>query len=298
MPHIPLHHKLLEELDDIDRSFKHARLSKYLEDISIELFLSLLASDSDSADTSLTSSISSVSSVSSISLVSSLNSDDESQPTLLSISDIEGMFASATQARINKLRYDIITTRVLRKNPAIQKASQLYLLEHWHNGNLDQYRKRIHVDPDIFDDIVNKIHNHNIFHNNSNVPQALVEVQLAIFLFRAGHYRNAASPEAIGHWARVSPGMVVNCTNRVMVALLSLHDKCVHLPTAKEKESAKAWVAEQVCPEWSDGYIMVDGTKFSLFQWPGLHGDAWFDKNRNYSLDCQVRCISLFTVMI
>jgi len=74
------------------------------------------------------------------------------------------------------------------------------------------------------------------------------------------------------------------------MALLSLHDKCVHLPTAEEKQSAKAWVAEQVCPEWSDGCLMVDGTKFLLFQRPGLHGDAWFDKNRNYSLDCQVRC--------
>lgn len=37
---------------------------------------------------------------------------------------------------------------------------------------------------------------------------------------------------------------------------------------------------------------MVDGTKFSLFQHPGLHRDTWFDKNRDYSLDCQV-CYSL-----
>jgi hypothetical protein len=74
-----------------------------------------------------------------------------------------------------------------------------------------------------------------------------------------------------------------------MVALLSLHDECVHLPTAEEWESVKAWVTEQACPEWRDGYLMVDGTKFSLFQQPGLHGDAWFDKNQAYSLDCQVR---------
>jgi hypothetical protein len=182
-----------------------------------------------------------------------------------------------------------MTSRVLRHNPPIKKASQLHLLEHWRDGNLDQYRRRVRVDPNTFDGIVEKIRDHGIFHNNSHVPQAPVETQLAIFLFRAGHYGNAASPEAIGHWAGVSPGTVVNCTNRVMVALLSLHDECVHLPTAEEKESAKAWVAEQVCPEWSNGHLMVDGTKFSLFQRPGLHGDAWFDKNRAYSLDCQVR---------
>jgi hypothetical protein len=67
--------------------------------------------------------------------------------------------------------------------------------------------------------------------------------------------------------------------------MLSLHDEVVHLPTLEEKESAKAWVTAQVCPEWSNGHLMVDGTKFSLFQRPGLHGDMWFDKNKNYSLD-------------
>jgi len=74
-----------------------------------------------------------------------------------------------------------------------------------------------------------------------------------------------------------------------MLALLSLHNECIHFPTAEERESAKAWVAAQVCPEWSNGYMMVDGTKFPLFQRPGLHGDTWFDKSRTYSLDCQVR---------
>jgi len=50
----------------------------------------------------------------------------------------------------------------------------------------------------------------------------------------------------------------------------------------------KAWVMAQVCPEWSDGYMMVDGTKFLLFQRLGLHSDTWFDKSQTYSLDCQV----------
>jgi hypothetical protein len=82
-----------------------------------------------------------------------------------------------------------------------------------------------------------------------------------------------------------------------MVALLSIHDNYVHLLTAGERESAKAWVAGQVCPKWSNRYLLVDGTKFSLFQWPGLHGDTWFDKNRDYSLDCQVS-IPIYTTTI
>jgi len=34
--------------------------------------------------------------------------------------------------------------------------------------------------------------------------------------------------------------------------------------------------------------MMVDGTKFLLFQQPGLHSNTWFDKSQTYSLDCQV----------
>jgi hypothetical protein len=31
-----------------------------------------------------------------------------------------------------------------------------------------------------------------------------------------------------------------------------------------------------------------------LFQKPGLHGEAWFNKNKNYSVDCQVREHNVF----
>jgi len=99
MPHIPLRRRLLDELDDIDRSFKRARLSKYLQDVSIEVF-PLPASDSESADISL------ISSPSSVSLVFSFDSDDKlSYHPLLSLSpsDAKEMYALTMQARINKL---------------------------------------------------------------------------------------------------------------------------------------------------------------------------------------------------
>jgi len=284
MPQLLLRRKLLDELDDVDHSFKHAWLSKYLQDVTIEAFPSLSASDSDSSK-------SSISSISDISTISSLHSDDKSsiQPfLLLSCSNLEEMYFLVIQAKIDKLHQEILMLRVLCWNSAVKKASQLPLLEHWCTGNIKQYRRRVRIDPDTFDGITNKIHAHHIFHNHSNTPQAPVEVQLAIFLFRTSHYGNAASPEVIGHWAGISPGTVANCTNRVMLALLSLHNECIHFPTAEEQESAKAWVAAQVCPEWSDGYMMVDGTKFPLFQRPGLHSNTWFDKSWTYSLDCQV----------
>jgi hypothetical protein len=146
MPQVPLCCKLLDELDDVNRSFKCAHLSKYLQDMTVKSFVPLLdlSSDSDS-DTS------SISSISSISSVLSFDSDDKASIHLslsLSFLDIEEMYFLAVQAQHDKRRQEILTTRVLHKNPAVKKASQLPLLDHWCTGNIDQYRRRVHVDPD------------------------------------------------------------------------------------------------------------------------------------------------------
>jgi hypothetical protein len=119
-----------------------------------------------------------ISGLSSLTTISSHDSDDESssQSIFSNLSDLEEMCIEALQTKVNKLCQQILTSRVLRKNPAIKKVSQIHLLEHWHNSNHDQYRRRVHVDPDTFDGIVNKIHGHNIFYNDSNVPQLPVEV--------------------------------------------------------------------------------------------------------------------------
>jgi hypothetical protein len=81
-----------------------------------------------------------------------------------------------------------------------------------------------------------------------------------------------------------------------MVAFLSLHDYAIRYPTSDEKETTKAWVEQETCPEWRDEWMMADGTKFPLFERPGLHGDAWFDKNKDYSLDGQVYLPNFYAI--
>ena len=119
-----------------------------------------------------------------------------------------------------------------------------------------------------------------------------MEIQLAIALYRFGHDGNAASVEAIAQWAGVSAGMVVKATRRVIIAVLSLHDSVIRWPSEEEKEEAREWVectaCEGSCPQWRNGYCMVDGTPVPLFEKPGYHGEAYFDRKSNYSLNVQV----------
>jgi hypothetical protein len=92
----------------------------------------------------------------------------------------------------------------------------------------------------MFDCILDEISNNPIFHSNSNNPQLPVAIQLAIFLNRAGHYGNAITPEDVGQWAAVSMGSVINCTNRVMVALLNQHDHFIYIPEADSEDAELA----------------------------------------------------------
>ena len=82
MPHLPLCHQLLDQLDDTDCTFKHAQLSKYLQNLSAE---SLLRPTGDEECDG-----SKISLISSFSTFSSNNSDG--------ITDIEDMYIEAVQA--------------------------------------------------------------------------------------------------------------------------------------------------------------------------------------------------------
>jgi hypothetical protein len=54
-------------------------------------------------------------------------SSDDSHPSLLSLSlsEVEDMFYANTQAELDRLREDILTSRVLRDTPKVKKAPQI-----------------------------------------------------------------------------------------------------------------------------------------------------------------------------
>ncbi|KAJ7724796.1 hypothetical protein B0H16DRAFT_1333291 [Mycena metata] len=183
----------------------------------------------------------------------------------------------------------ISETRVL--NPSkVAKLSQLHLvLVEFKTDDPKRFRRNLRVSPDTFDGLVLRIEGHPIFLNSSPKPQTAPYIQLAIVLFRFGHDGNAASVESIAQWAGVSVGLVVKCTQRVIIAFLSLHNSVIRWPTDIEKEEAKAWVESVSCEQWRGGFCMVDGTLVPLFEKPGHHGEVYFDRKSNYSLNVQVR---------
>ena len=131
------------------------------------------------------------------------------------------------------------------------KSSQLNLyLTDFQHDHPDCFRKKLRVSPPVFDRLAELIEDHHIFHNNLNILQHPINVQLAIFLVHVGHYGNASAPEYVAQWAGVCVGTVINATYRCLVAFLALHDEAVMMPSEEEKERAKEYVEEVTCPEW------------------------------------------------
>lgn len=62
-----------------------------------------------------------------------------------------------------------------------------------------------------------------------------VHDQLAIALYRLGHYGNATMTMHVAEWAGVLEGSVVNCTRHVTLALLSFHDFAMAWPDVEQK---------------------------------------------------------------
>ncbi|KIK79583.1 hypothetical protein PAXRUDRAFT_160943, partial [Paxillus rubicundulus Ve08.2h10] len=136
--------------------------------------------------------------------------------------------------------------------------------------------------------------------NQSHNCQLPVEIQLAIFLNRAGHYGNAISPEYIAQCAGVSTGLVIDYTNHVMVAILGQHDTFMQFPALDSEDMtiSCAYTQEHSCPEWHNGILAADGSAFHLHAKLTLHGETFFDHKSNYSLNCQVSIlICLFFVI-
>jgi hypothetical protein len=128
-----------------------------------------------------------------------------------------------------------------------------------------------------------------VFRSKSNNPQAPVEVQLAVGLWRLGRSGNAASMDDCAFMAGIGHGTVPLYTRRVIDALLDLHQTYIRVLTDEERAHEKAWVLRRVgCPEFASGIYHYDGSNMGLWQKPGLNGDAYWGRHGCYEMNVQV----------
>jgi hypothetical protein len=197
-----------------------------------------------------------------------------------------GRFVRKGIAKMYASRYEKSRKRIPRGSATPMRD----LLNKYKHDRPDYFREDLRVFPTTFDHIVTELSKHPIFQNNSPNSQMPIEDQVAITLYRFGHFGNAAGINKVARWSGYAKGTIFLATRRVLTAILSKEfmDIAVALPTNEEKEEAKQWVADHSCEGWRDGWCMVDGTLVPLFDKPFWYGESYFDRKCNYSLNIQV----------
>ena len=225
-----------QEMDDT-----RTDLDSDMEDYEIEDVDNDIDMDSSGSESSLSSS-SSESSSNSSSSSSSSSSESSSLSRLTDSEDEEKSDILLLQV--------IVETRILNPHQ-VAKCSQLQLVLHdFKQDDPKRFCNNPHVSPSTFDSLLDMIQGDSVFFNKSHHSQIQVSAQLAITLFRLGHDGNAASVESVAQWAGVSAGTIVNCTWRIMIVFLGLHDLAIRWPSEEEKKDAQEWVESASCPEW------------------------------------------------
>lgn len=129
--------------------------------------------------------------------------------------------------------------------PIMKSSSNLVLMLYVHKTERPLlFRRAVRLDPDTFDSLVAAISSDNAFLSGTSNSQMPVEWQLAIVLYRFGHFGNAASMQDIALWAGVEYGTVNVCTRRVIKAVCCdrFRSSAVAWLGPEEKESSKRWV--------------------------------------------------------
>jgi hypothetical protein len=204
--------------------------------------------------------------------------------------------ASAAEIYMERMA-QLYSDRYLQDRRPIPKSQEFkeMLLGIYKHEHPEIFRSYLRVTVSCFDALVSVLEEDPTFHSNSHNGQMPVAEQLAIALYRFGHYGNGASVKKVALLFGVGYGTVKLVTARVLKACCSekFRSASVQWPGANTatKETAKVWVEKASCPEWRNGWLMVDGTLVPLFRRPAFFGNTWFDRKSNYSMNVQVKTV-------
>ena len=136
--------------------------------------------------------------------------------------------------------------------------------------------------------IVDMLKEHPIFYNRSRNKQVPAWVQCFVAFRRLGTYGNANSLLRNAHHSGYSEGSIVNYMDRVVTAILALHDRFVKWPNAEERSRIKYRSRSKSGISGAVG--IVDGTPVNFSQRPSIDGETFFSRKGVYCINLQLIC--------
>jgi hypothetical protein len=151
-----------------------------------------------------------------------------------------------------------------------------------------RFKRTLRLTRATFARVLSLIKDHDVFKNESNNEQMETKKQLAVTLYRFGHYGNGASVLDVASTFGIGEGTIILITKRVVTAILSLAPQFIVWPTAEERREHALKI------ERLSGFPNVvgclDGTDIGIYKTPGLQGETYFNRKKRYAISCQVIC--------
>jgi hypothetical protein len=174
--------------------------------------LELGTGESDSSFSSFSSSSSSSSSSTDSDSdldVADFNEDTEATVISQALMGLESSFRLFCEGILAMDNF-IEQTRVLFPHDVSKNSNLPLVLTVFKQHDAERFRSNLRCDPSTFDFLHELICEQDVFKNNSPTASQVPPIlQLAIYLYRMGHFGNGATPEKIGQWAGCRPVVLV-----------------------------------------------------------------------------------------
>ncbi|KNE99730.1 hypothetical protein PSTG_07018 [Puccinia striiformis f. sp. tritici PST-78] len=197
---------------------------------------------------------------------------------------IDNFFDDETEA--GEMLQLILSNRYLsiRPNPITHEEFNLAKMFDMRD---EDFKQAVRTTRDGFMWLLEQIYAHPIFHNNSPRQQLPIPHQLALTLERLGSNGNGASVGRFSRNLSVGRGTVIKVSRRVIEAINSLSVDHIVWPSQARRQEISAVLRE----EGFEGCVgFVDGTTIPLHQRPGLDGEVYWNRKKQYSINVQVIC--------
>lgn len=187
-----------------------------------------------------------------------------------------------------EVRACLCSSRYLTRNPGYLKRHACPDLNALLQRKRDYFRQQVRMCQESFLRLLDVICDNPVFYNNSFHLQRHPGIQLFIWLQAIGHDGNGLCSIAISGQSDIGEGTVTKYSERVVVALRSVHDQFVRWPgkAARAKMSARFLDKHGL-------YVVgcLDGTFFYFNQAPAVDPEIFFTyKKKMYGLNVQLVC--------
>jgi len=188
--------------------------------------------------------------------------------------------------QVSELLKTVLSRRYLGDRPPGRTHDEFNLAQMFDMQNED-FKQAVRTTKSGFVWILEKIYTPPIFYSNSRRPQLPIPHQLALTLERLGSNGNGASVGRFSRNLSVGRGTVIKVSRRVIHALNSLSARYIGWPDQQRRSE----ISQVMKTEGFEGCVgFVNGTTIPLYQRPSVDGEVYWDRKKQYSINCQVVC--------